>query len=220
MTWDAAGYQRERHIQRRSELALRVRIKSHVLLMPERETDFYFRVADNSRRAAVAGAAAELRPILSIWGHRAGNPVTQPRGRRILFAPPCATGSRRALDQPERARPASCVGTETRQEVMCRQVASPRSNPPSVREPSGYSHAIDIQRCRAVLDHFRPWSGMALNGVRFRDTGGGQIDQAFANLRRGAGSKRHDGGEYRQNHGVFDWTGRCLAAHARGARRR
>ena len=44
------------------------------LLVHERETDLYFRVADNAAELAVL-ARAELKPIPSIWGHRAGNPV-------------------------------------------------------------------------------------------------------------------------------------------------
>ena len=49
-------------------------ITARVLLMPG-ETDLYFRVADNAAELAHL-AHAELRPIPSIWGHRAGNPVT------------------------------------------------------------------------------------------------------------------------------------------------
>ena len=49
-------------------------IQARVLLMPG-ETDLYFRVADNAAELPHL-AHAELRPIPSIWGHRAGNPVT------------------------------------------------------------------------------------------------------------------------------------------------
>ena len=49
-------------------------IRARVLLMPG-ETDLYFRVADNAAELPHL-AHAELRPIPSIWGHRAGNPVT------------------------------------------------------------------------------------------------------------------------------------------------
>jgi homoserine O-acetyltransferase/O-succinyltransferase len=38
------------------------------------ETDLYFTVEDNRREVACM-QKAELRPIPSIWGHRAGNPV-------------------------------------------------------------------------------------------------------------------------------------------------
>jgi homoserine O-acetyltransferase len=48
-------------------------IRAKVLLMPS-ETDLYFRVADNAAEL-VHLAGAELRPIPSIWGHRAGNPT-------------------------------------------------------------------------------------------------------------------------------------------------
>ena len=48
-------------------------IQARVLLMPG-ETDLYFRVADNAAELEHL-AHAELRPIPSIWGHRAGNPV-------------------------------------------------------------------------------------------------------------------------------------------------
>ncbi len=51
-------------------------IRARVLLMPS-ETDLYFRVADNAAELAHL-AQAELRPIPSIWGHRAGNPAQNP----------------------------------------------------------------------------------------------------------------------------------------------
>ena len=38
------------------------------------DTDLYFRVADNEAELPFL-ATASLRPIPSIWGHRAGNPV-------------------------------------------------------------------------------------------------------------------------------------------------
>ena len=43
-----------------------------VLLMPS-ATDLYFRVADNEAELPHL-KSAELAPIPSIWGHRAGNP--------------------------------------------------------------------------------------------------------------------------------------------------
>jgi homoserine O-acetyltransferase len=52
-------------------------IRARVLLMPG-ETDLYFRVADNAAELPSL-AQAELRPIPSIWGHRAGNPVQNPQ---------------------------------------------------------------------------------------------------------------------------------------------
>ncbi len=51
-------------------------IRARVLLMPG-ETDLYFRVADNAAELRHL-SHAELRPIPSIWGHRAGNPAGQP----------------------------------------------------------------------------------------------------------------------------------------------
>ena len=57
-------------------------IKAHVLLMPG-ETDLYFRVADNENELPFL-AHAELRPIPSIWGHRAGNPVLNPEDASFI----------------------------------------------------------------------------------------------------------------------------------------
>jgi homoserine O-acetyltransferase len=51
-------------------------IRARVLLLPG-ATDLYFRVADNEADMPHL-AQAELRPIPSIWGHRAGNPATNP----------------------------------------------------------------------------------------------------------------------------------------------
>lgn len=48
-------------------------IRARVLLMPG-ETDLYFRVADNAAELPHL-RKAELSPIPSIWGHRAGNPA-------------------------------------------------------------------------------------------------------------------------------------------------
>jgi homoserine O-acetyltransferase/O-succinyltransferase len=51
-------------------------IQARVLLMPG-ETDLYFRVADNQAELPHIRHAA-LRPIPSVWGHRAGSPATNP----------------------------------------------------------------------------------------------------------------------------------------------
>ena len=75
MTWDAADISANEAYGGDLERALRA-IKAHVLLMPG-ETDLYFRVADNVAELPFL-AHAELRPIPSIWGHRAGNPVLNP----------------------------------------------------------------------------------------------------------------------------------------------
>jgi homoserine O-acetyltransferase len=57
-------------------------IRAKVLLLPS-ETDLYFRVADNAAELPYL-ADAELRPIPSIWGHRAGAPATNPEDFEFL----------------------------------------------------------------------------------------------------------------------------------------
>jgi homoserine O-acetyltransferase len=57
-------------------------IKAKVLLMPG-ETDLYFRVADNALEMQHL-AKAELLPIPSVWGHRAGNPASNPADSAFL----------------------------------------------------------------------------------------------------------------------------------------
>ena len=57
-------------------------ITARTLLMPS-ETDLYFRVEDNRREAAQM-PNAELRPIPSIWGHRAGNPSDNAEDERFI----------------------------------------------------------------------------------------------------------------------------------------
>ena len=47
------------------------------------ETDLYFNVED-SRREVARMQKAELRPIPSIWGHRAGNPVLNPEDVALI----------------------------------------------------------------------------------------------------------------------------------------
>ena len=47
------------------------------------ETDLYFTVEDN-RREVARMQKAELRPIPSIWGHRAGNPVLNPEDAAFI----------------------------------------------------------------------------------------------------------------------------------------
>ncbi|WP_376098513.1 alpha/beta fold hydrolase [Roseomonas sp. CCTCC AB2023176] len=59
-------------------------ITARVLLMPG-ETDQYFRVADNEAELSHLRHAA-LRPIPSIWGHRAGNPIPNPPDAEFLRA--------------------------------------------------------------------------------------------------------------------------------------
>ena len=56
-----------------------------------------------------------------------------------------------------------------------------RSNPATVRQPTGYTHAIEVE----TPDRWLVISGqvgMAVDGT-VPETGGGQIDQALANLR-------------------------------------
>jgi homoserine O-acetyltransferase/O-succinyltransferase len=57
-------------------------IKAKVLLMPS-ETDLYFRVADNAAELPYL-TAGSLRPIPSVWGHRAGNPSVNPADADFL----------------------------------------------------------------------------------------------------------------------------------------
>ena len=47
------------------------------------ETDLYFTVQDK-RREVASMQKAELRPIPSIWGHRAGNPVLNPEDAAFI----------------------------------------------------------------------------------------------------------------------------------------
>lgn len=60
-------------------------IRAHVLLMPGR-TDSYFQPRDNEDELPllVNARSAELAPIPSIFGHRAGNPVAIPADRAFL----------------------------------------------------------------------------------------------------------------------------------------
>ena len=57
-------------------------IRARTLIMPG-ATDLYFTVADNEREL-VHLRNAELRPVPSIWGHRAGNPVQSPTDAAFL----------------------------------------------------------------------------------------------------------------------------------------
>jgi homoserine O-acetyltransferase len=74
-TWDASDISANNMYDGGLGAALRA-IKARVLLMPS-STDLYFRTADNEAELPFL-ATASLRPILSIWGHRAGNPVANP----------------------------------------------------------------------------------------------------------------------------------------------
>lgn len=74
-TWNAADISDNDRYRRDLAQALRA-IEAEVLLLPG-ATDLYFRVADNEAELPLLQRAS-LLPIPSIWGHRAGNPVTHP----------------------------------------------------------------------------------------------------------------------------------------------
>lgn len=60
-------------------------------------------------------------------------------------------------------------------------VSITRSNPPAVSAPTGYTHAIEVRSAERWLV-ISGQVGMALDGT-IPETGGGQITQAWANLR-------------------------------------
>jgi homoserine O-acetyltransferase/O-succinyltransferase len=74
-TWEAGDISRDLRFSGDLTRALGA-IAARLLLMPG-ETDLYFRVADNAAELPHLRDAV-LRPIPSIWGHRAGNPSTNP----------------------------------------------------------------------------------------------------------------------------------------------
>jgi len=80
-TWDAADISANGLYDGDLQKALRA-ITARVLLMPG-ETDLYFRAADNAAELPYLTHAA-LTPIPSIWGHRAGNPVTNPADTEFI----------------------------------------------------------------------------------------------------------------------------------------
>jgi homoserine O-acetyltransferase len=59
-------------------------IQARVMLLPS-TTDLYFRVADNEAELPFL-KHGELRPIESIWGHRAGSPAVIPADKAFLKA--------------------------------------------------------------------------------------------------------------------------------------
>ena len=75
LTWETADNSANAAFDGDLDRALHA-IRAHVLLMPG-ATDLYFRAADNAAELPFL-RHAELRPIPSIWGHRAGNPVFNP----------------------------------------------------------------------------------------------------------------------------------------------
>jgi homoserine O-acetyltransferase len=80
-TWDASDISANARYDGDLAAALRA-IKARVLLMPG-ATDLYFRTADNASELPFLATAA-LRPIPSIWGHRAGNPIANPDDMRFI----------------------------------------------------------------------------------------------------------------------------------------
>jgi homoserine O-acetyltransferase len=80
-TWDAGDISRNPGFDGDLARALGA-ITARLLLMPG-ETDLYFRVADNAAELPHLRDAI-LRPIPSIWGHRAGNPSTNPADAAFL----------------------------------------------------------------------------------------------------------------------------------------
>jgi len=81
LTWDTADISANETFNGDLEAALRA-IQARVLLMPG-ATDLYFRVADNEAELPHLKDAI-LRPIPSIWGHRAGNPVLNPEDASFI----------------------------------------------------------------------------------------------------------------------------------------
>ncbi len=89
-TWDAGDISDDPRYGGDLAKALNA-ISARVLLMPG-ETDLYFRVADNEAELPHL-RRAELLPIPSIWGHRAGNPAPNPTDAAFI-----RTAVRRWLD--------------------------------------------------------------------------------------------------------------------------
>jgi len=80
-TWDAGDISRDPRYGGDLAQALGA-ITARLLLMPG-ATDLYFRVADNVAELPHLRDAV-LRPIPSLWGHRAGNPSTNPADAAFL----------------------------------------------------------------------------------------------------------------------------------------
>ncbi|WP_426958586.1 alpha/beta fold hydrolase [Muricoccus radiodurans] len=80
-TWDAGDISDHPRFNGDLPAAL-ASISARVLLMPG-STDLYFRVADNEAELRHLRRGT-LRPIPSIWGHRAGNPAANPEDAAVL----------------------------------------------------------------------------------------------------------------------------------------
>ena len=81
VTWEAGDISRDPRYGGDLARALAA-IEARVLLMPG-ATDLYFRVADNEAELRHLHHA-KLSPIPSLWGHRAGNPATNPADAAFL----------------------------------------------------------------------------------------------------------------------------------------
>lgn len=82
-TWQAGDISANAHYGGDLAQALGA-IQARVLLMPG-DHDLYFQVEDN-RLELQHLRSAELHPIPSVWGHRAGNPVNLPEERAFIEA--------------------------------------------------------------------------------------------------------------------------------------
>ena len=80
-TWEAGDISRDERYGGDLTAALAA-IEARMLLMPG-ATDLYFRVADNEAELPHL-RHAQMRPIPSIWGHRAGNPSSNPADAAFL----------------------------------------------------------------------------------------------------------------------------------------
>lgn len=81
LTWHAGDIS-DNELYRGDLAAALQAIRARVLLLPS-ETDLYFRVADNAAELPHL-RHAELKPIPSVWGHRAGNPSRNPEDSAFL----------------------------------------------------------------------------------------------------------------------------------------
>ena len=185
-TWDAADISDNALYGGDLPRALRA-IRARVLLMPG-ETDLYFRVADNAAELPFL-AHAELKPIPSIWGHRAGNPATNPEDAR--FVKRGRAGLARAL-----------TNTRSVQSRRTRHGDITTSNPPAVRAPTGYTHGLLLEGERASADHFRP--GRRGAGRVRAEHRRGPDHPGLRQSARGAGGERHERHQSGQDDGVPD----------------
>ena len=174
-TWDAADISDNALYGGDLPRALRA-IRARVLLMPG-ETDLYFRVADNAAELPFL-AHAELKPIPSIWGHRAGNPATEPGGCAVCQRR--RAGLARALTNahgPEWLSTFESVQTKETTHGDHHHKQSPRG----ARADRLHARPAAARACERRLI-ISGQVGVAQDGS-VPSTGEGQIAQAFANLR-------------------------------------